>query len=81
MSNIISEFEVGANPDGIVPIILNDGPPVPSPIKPSDFDGAHPEPWTSDDNLSMPPTNRVHDFNTPFAKEYIPQKASISGMV
>jgi hypothetical protein len=81
MSNLQSEFNFGANANSAVEVPINMLPPVKSPIKPEMFNGADPQPWTSDSNIANPPTNRVHDFNTPEAKEYIPVKASLSGTV
>jgi hypothetical protein len=74
--SLSAEFSHGAS-QMAKPLVLNTQPPV----KDKDFDGAHPEPWTSDSNIANPPTNRVSDFNNPEGKEFIPVKASISGMV
>jgi hypothetical protein len=81
MATLNGEFAIGSNPYGVPPIVMNNVPPMPSPIKPDDFNGAHPKPWTSNANIANPPTNRTHDFKTPMAKEDIPTKASISGTV
>ena len=81
MSSITAEFNAGATPCTCPPLVLNNAPPVKSPIKDKDFSGAYPEPWTSSSNIANPPTNREKDFKNPNGEEFIPVKASISGMV
>lgn len=81
MATLNGEFAIGSNPYGVKPIVMNNTPPVPSRIKDSDFNGAHPEPWTSDANIAMPPTNRTKDFNDANGKEVMPLKASLTGIV
>jgi hypothetical protein len=79
--SIKNEFAVGANANAPVLPPMNTQPPVKSPIKPDMFNGANPQPWTSDANIANPPTNRLDDFNDPMGQETIPVKASLSGTV
>ena len=72
------EFSIGAN---VTPTVytMNTAPTDGGPIKPKDFDGASPEPWTSDANIANPPVNRTADFNNPMGQETIPLTSSLTG--
>ena len=84
MTSRTAEFQAGAS--GVcMPEIITSSLGVDSPFSPGDFNGTTPvvgdDPIGLASNMANPRTSPNGDFNTPTAKENIPVKASLNGMV
>lgn len=79
-SGLYPDFLHGAN-TMVKPMTLNFDAPVKSPVKPDEFSGVVLDKNIYDDNLANSEESTTKAFNSPNAKEVIPAKASLSGMV